>query len=284
VTREDVMSFLGKGSGPATVAAPAAPPRREPGAAPSSREGAPPREAPAISPAALEERIPYRALRKKIGDQMVRSAFTAPHFSYVDEADMTEIVALREIAKPEAERRGIKLTFLPFVVKALVAALKRHPSLNAAMDDERAEIIVKRYYHVGIALNTDRGLLVPVVRDADKKSIYDIALDIQNLSARGRDGSITREELIGSTITITSAGSVGGLFATPILNYPEVAILGVYRIKDRPVVKDGQIVARKMGHFSLTLDHRVIDGAVAAVFMNDLIRFLEQPALLVLEG
>lgn len=280
ITRDDVMAHLGHGApapAPAPVATPVSKPAAPPAPATTVRAAAPPAGQD-------DERIPYRALRKKIGDQMVRSAFTAPHFTYVDEADMTEVVALRKLAAPEAERRGVRLTYLPFIMKALVSALRKHPILNAAMDDERSEIIVRRQYHVGFALDTERGLLVPAVRDVDRKSVWDIAADIQTLSARGRDGSIAREDMTGSTITITSAGSIGGLFATPILNYPEVAILGAYRIKERPVVREGAVVIRSMTHFSVTLDHRVVDGAVAARFMNDFLRVIETPALLALEG
>jgi pyruvate dehydrogenase E2 component (dihydrolipoamide acetyltransferase) len=215
---------------------------------------------------------------------MVRSAFTAPHFTYVDEVDMTELWTLRKQAAEIAKEQGIHFTFLPFIIKALCSAIRRHPVVNATLDEEKSEIIVKHDIHVGIATDTERGLMVPVVRNADQKSALEVAAEIQRLTEAARSGSVKREELLGSTITITSAGSIGGLFATPIINHPEVAILGVYQIKDKPVIRGGQIVPGKIGYLSLTLDHRVVDGATAAHFVNHLKRILENPTLLVLEA
>jgi pyruvate dehydrogenase E2 component (dihydrolipoamide acetyltransferase) len=232
----------------------------------------------------VRDRVPYRGIRKKIGDQMVRSAYSAPHFTLVEEVDMTEIDKLREKAKPEAEKRGMKLTFLPFIMKALTAALKKHPNLNSTFEVEAGEQILYSDVHIGFALDSDRGLLVPVIKNAHTRSVYEIAAELGRLSEAGRAGTIAREELTGSTITITSAGSIGGLFATPIINYPEVAILGIYRIEDRPVVKDGAIVVRKMMYLSITLDHRVVDGGEAARFMNTMKRYLGDPTTLILEG
>jgi len=234
------------------------------------------------APSASDERIPYRGLRKAIGDQMVKSAYTAPHFTLVEEVDMTEIARLRQQFKPEAERMGFKLTYLPFVVKALATALQRHPILNSTLDEEAGEVVLSADAHVGFALDTERGLMVPVIRDARRRNIYEIAAELQRLSEAGRSGSITREELSGSTITISSAGSIGGLFATPIINHPEVAILGVYRIEDRPVVMDGEIVVRKMMYLSVTLDHRVVDGGEAARFLNTMKSMLGDPSLMVM--
>lgn len=280
VTKEDVQSRAG-GQPPAPPAAASAP-APAPASAPAPAPAAPPRAAPAPSPAGGEERIPYRGIRKATGDQMVRSAFTAPHFTYVDEVDMTALWAARKEGAKIAEEQGIKLTFLPFIVKALCAAIRRHPTANATLDEEKGEIVVKRDVHVGIATDTDRGLMVPVIRNADRKSALEIAADLQRLAEAARTGTAKREELIGSTITITSAGSIGGLFATPIINHPEVAILGVYQIKDKPVIRDGAIVPGKIGYLSLTLDHRVVDGATAAHFVNHMKRLLENPVLLAL--
>lgn len=231
-----------------------------------------------------EERIAYRGIRKATGDQMVRSAFTAPHFTYVDEIDMSALYALRKEAAQLADEQGVKLTFLPFIIKALCSALRRHPTVNSTLDEKAGEIIVKSDIHVGIATDTERGLMVPVLRNAHAKSVLELASELQRLTAKARAGQASREELSGSTITITSAGSIGGLFATPIINHPEAAILGVYQIKDKPVIRDGAVVPGKIGYLSITLDHRVVDGGTAAHMMNHIKRLLENPALLVLEG
>ena len=269
VTKDDVRLFQAPTT--ATPTAPAA-------AAAQTSPAAPLVEAGAV------ERIPYRGIRKKIGDQMVKSAFSAPHFTLVEEVDMTAINELRKGVKEESAQRGVKVTFLPFIMKALIAALKQHPTLNGRLDEENGEILQFSDVHIGFALDTDRGLMVPVIRNAHRRNVFELASELQRLSGAGRDGSITREELNGSTITITSAGSIGGLFATPIINYPELAILGVYRIEDRPVVIDGEIRVRKMMYLSITLDHRIIDGAEAARFMNTMKRLLGDPTRLLLEG
>ncbi len=269
VTKDDVRLFQ------APAAKTAEPP------SPQTAVGA---SAAPVVPSGAVEHIPYRGIRKKIGDQMVKSAFGAPHFTLVEEVDMTAINELRKGVKEEAAQRGVKVTFLPFIMKALVAALKQHPTLNGRLDEEQGEILQFSDVHIGFALDTDRGLMVPVITHAHRRNVFELAGELQRLSAAGRDGSITREELNGSTITITSAGSIGGLFATPIINYPELAILGVYRIEDRPVVIDGEIRVRKMMYLSITLDHRIIDGAEAARFMNTMKRLLGDPTRLLLEG
>ncbi len=230
-----------------------------------------------------EERLPLTSIRKIIAQAMAKSKYTAPHVTIMDEVDVTELVQLRQEIKPLAAERNIKITYLPFIVKALVAAVKQFPNLNASLDDERQELILKRYYHIGIATDTDRGLLVPVVRDADRKNMWEIAATIDDLATRGRTGKLTPNEMKGSTISITNIGSAGGMFFTPIINYPEVAILGVGRIDDKPAVKDGEIVVRKMMAFSLSFDHRIIDGAAAQHFMNHIKKLLENPRLLLLE-
>jgi pyruvate dehydrogenase E2 component (dihydrolipoamide acetyltransferase) len=177
----------------------------------------------------------------------------------------------------------VKLTYLPFIIKALIPALKQYPYANATLDDESEEIILKKYYNIGIATNTEQGLIVPVVRDADHKSITQLADEIARLSERARAGELTLDEIQGSTFTITNVGSIGRVFATPIINYPEVAILGVHKITKRPVVRDNQIVIRDMTYLSLSFDHRVLDGALAAEFMNVIKKYLEDPKLLLLE-
>ncbi|MCP5065489.1 MAG: 2-oxo acid dehydrogenase subunit E2 [bacterium] len=231
-----------------------------------------------------DERIPLRGVRAKIAEAMVRSKQFSPHFTFAEECDMTELVALRKQAKPAAEAHGIKLTFLPFIMKALVSCFRKFPTVNSLVDDNEGAYIVKGEMNIGIATDTEQGLMVPVVKNVANLSILQIASELQRLSVAARDRKIAVQDLQGGTFTITSAGSIGGILATPILNYPEVGILGVYKIVDRPVVKDGEIVVRKMANMTITLDHRIVDGATAAYFMNELTRLLENPALMLLEG
>ncbi len=233
--------------------------------------------------AGSEERVPLRGIRRKIAERMVMSRHTAAHVTHVDEVDMTEIVQLREKTRETAEKRGAKLTYLPFIIKALLPALKQYPYLNATLDDEKGEIVLKKYYNIGIATNTEQGLVVPVLKDADHKSITQLADEIARLSDKARAGQLTLDEIQGSTFTITNVGGIGGVFATPIINYPEVAILGVHKITKRPIVKDNQIVIRDMTYLSVSFDHRVLDGVIAAEFMNAIKRYLEDPKLLLLE-
>jgi len=209
--------------------------------------------------------------------------YTAPHVTHVDEVDVTELVALRQRAKEVAAARGIKLTYLPFIAKALIAALREFPYLNATIDDERQEIVLKRYYNIGIATDTEDGLIVPVVKHADRKSILQIAAEIQYLTEKARQRKIDLEDLRGGTFTITNIGALGGIFSTPIINHPEVAILGVHKIQEKPVVRDGQIVVRSMLPLALSFDHRIVDGAYAARFLNRVMAYLEQPDLLFME-
>ena len=234
----------------------------------------------AATPTGMEERIPLRGIRKKIAEHMVRSKYTAPHFTQVDEVDMTDLVRFREETKKRFAAEGIKLTYLPFVVKALCQSLKEFPSLNGSMDDAKQEIIIKHYYNIGIATQTDNGLIVPVLKNADRKEIKGLAREIQTLADRARHGKLSMDDLQGGTFTITSTGSLAGILATPIINHPELGILGVHRIREMPVVRSGQIVIRHMGYLSLSLDHRIIDGAVGAAFLKSLIRRLENPLLL----
>lgn len=231
----------------------------------------------------LEERVALKGIRKVIAQAMAKSVYTAPHVTIMDEVDVTKLVQLREEAKPLAEKKGTKLTYLPFIVKALVAGLRQFPDLNASIDDEKEEIIFKKYYHIGIATDTDKGLIVPVVFDADRKNMWQIAEGIRDLATRGREGKLSSAELKGSTMTITNIGSAGGMFFTPVINYPEVAILGVGRITKKPIERNGEVVIAPIMALSLSIDHRLIDGATAQYFVNYIKQVLEDPQLLILE-
>jgi 2-oxoisovalerate dehydrogenase E2 component (dihydrolipoyl transacylase) len=253
-----------------------------PGAAEPTRPSTPVRPLPA--PSGETERVPLRGLRRVIAEHMVHSKQTAAHTLHVDEADVTELVAMRGRAKDAAAERGIKLTYLPFFVKAACYALKRHPFMNASLDDEKHEIILKKDYNIGIAVNTDAGLVVPVLHQADHKTIFELAIEIAELAEKARAGKLSHEEISGGTFTITNVGSVGGLFTFPVINWPEVGILGTHSIQPRPVVRDGQIVVRQMTYLSVSFDHRVVDGAVAAQFAKDVAAALGAPDVMLMEG
>lgn len=263
---------------------PVRPPKQEL-ALPPARGAAQPAARPsvAIAKEADQERVPLRGVRKRIFDGMARSKHTAAHFTFVEECDAGALKALRERLRPAAEKQGVKLTYLPFFVKACVAALKKMPSLNSSFDEATQEIVLHRRYHIGIASATEAGLIVPVVRDADRRSLLDIAREIARLGDDTKAGKVKPEDLGGSTFTITSLGAQGGLFATPILNFPEAAILGIHRMKEKPVVKDGQIVIGNVMLLSLSFDHRLIDGHVGAQFAYEIIGYLEEPDRLFLE-
>ncbi len=235
------------------------------------------------SAAGEDERIPYRGVRRTIGERMEQSKYTAPHVTHHDEVDVTKLVETRGRLKGRAEDRGSKLTYMPFVIKAVVAGLQEYPILNSQLDEENEEIVLRGEYNVGIATATDAGLMVPVVKDADRKGMLDIADEMAELVGKARDRSIGREEMQGGTFSITNFGAIGGEYATPIINYPETAILGLGAIKDKPRVIDGEVVPRKVMTISLTIDHRVIDGAEAAQFTNTVMEYLESPELLLLE-
>jgi pyruvate dehydrogenase E2 component (dihydrolipoyllysine-residue acetyltransferase) len=240
--------------------------------------------ASAPAAAGTEERIPLRGLRKRIAEHMRRSLSIAASFTFVAECDMTAVVAHRAGLKARAEARGIKLTYTAYVVKALIEPLRRYPLLNASLDDERGEIVLKRSYHIGIATDTPDGLTVPILHDADRMTLFRVASEVQRLADAARTHKLTLEELHGGTFTITSTGAKGGLLATPILHHPQVAILGVHEIKPRPAVVDGKVVARDMTNLSLTLDHRVVDGAVGADFLYAVIERLADPSAWLAEG
>jgi len=274
VIRADVEAFARDGSAPQQASQSLA---VVPAAAPA------PVTQVSIAPGGEEERIPLRGMRKRIADNMTRSKFTATHFTYVEEIDVTELVELRNRAKSRAADRGISLTYLPFIIKAVVAGLKKWPTLNASLDETTQEIVRKKYYHIGIAAQSPQGLAVSVLRDADRLSIFDIAREIQRLGQAIQDGTASRDELVGSTFTITSLGKLGGVLATPIINFPEVGILGVHKIADRPAVLDGQIVIRSLMNLSISLDHRLVDGWDGAMFLQDVKSLLEDPTLMFME-
>ena len=220
-------------------------------------------------------RIPFRGLRKKIAENMVRSRHTAAHFTYVEEVDCTELVLLRARANQRLGALGVKLSFLPFIVKATVAALGSFPQLNASLDEAAGEIVQHKQIHVGLATATEGGLLVPVVRDANALSVLELAREIDRLAAVTRTGKATREDLSGSTFTITSLGALGGVLAAPIINFPEVAILGVHKISRRPAVVGDKIEIRDLMNLSISVDHRVVDGYDAARFVAGIKAMLE---------
>jgi 2-oxoisovalerate dehydrogenase E2 component (dihydrolipoyl transacylase) len=232
----------------------------------------------------LEQRIPVRGLRRAISQQMVASHLQSVRTLHVDEADMTGLVKLREKLKPIAEKKNVKLSYLPFIMKAVVAALKAFPMLNASLDESTNEIVRKAYYNLGMAVAMDAGLVVPVLHNVDKKGILELAQSIQDLASKARDNKLASEDVKGGTFSVTNIGSLGGLFSFPIINVPEAAILGVHSIKKRPVVlDDDSVVARQMVYLSLSFDHRIVDGAEAAMFTSYLIEILENPERLMLE-
>jgi pyruvate dehydrogenase E2 component (dihydrolipoamide acetyltransferase) len=246
------------------------------------------RERPRLVPLpheAKDERIPLRGLRKKIAEKMVRSKFTAPHSTFVEEVDFTELVRLRKglNATLAADGEATKLSFLPFFCKALIPVMRRFPTLNANFDEANQELVLRGAYNFGIAVATEDGLTVPVVKGVDRLSLRQLASEISRLGEAARKKQLKMDELSGGTFTITSLGTSGGLFATPIINHPEVAILGIHRIRPRPVVVDGQVVVREMGNVSLSFDHRVIDGLVAADATYALVHHLERPETLFLD-
>ena len=231
------------------------------------------------------ERQPIRGIRRTTAKRMVESQKRAAHVTSMDIADVTELVALREKEKVALqEMRRVKLTYMPFVIKAVVEALKSNPVLNSTFDEESGEIILKKYYNVGFAVATEDGLIVPIVKGADQKGIVDLAGEVQRLTELADSRKVDLGDLKGGTFTITNYGVFGGTYGTPIINYPEAAILGTGKIMDMPMVTDGEIKIRKVMHLSLSFDHRIMDGAEAARFMNDLKKYLEDPELLLLSG
>jgi pyruvate/2-oxoglutarate dehydrogenase complex dihydrolipoamide acyltransferase (E2) component len=237
----------------------------------------------APQPTGSETHIPIIGLRRKIAQQMVKAYSTAPHFTYVDEIDMTDLVALRGRLKGRAEAKGVKLTYIPFIMKALAAVFREFPNVNANVIEDPFTLVVKGDVNIGVATDSPQGLYVPVIKNVERKSVLQLAAELQDVTTRVREGKVRVDELQGGTFTITSVGNIGGVFATPILNHPEVAILGVNKIVKRPVVRDDQIVIREMLYLSPSFDHRIIDGAVAARFVSALKALLEDPDALFLE-
>jgi len=285
VMREDLDQFLRGGAGAG------APLSRGAGAVAAAAPQMALRSLPVratVAGAQTEERVSFKGLRKKISEKMRQSKDKAAHFTYVEEADATALVELRASAKELGAQYGIKVTYLPFVMKAMVAALRKYPILNSHLDEATNEIVIKHYYNIGLSIQTDEGLTAPCVKDVANKSVLQLAKEIQDIVDRARTKRLTAEDFAGSTITLTNAGSIGGLFATPVINFPEVAILGFNKIFRKPVVKavggKEEIVIRDWTYFSISLDHRIVDGAVAAEFMKTFIQYIENPSLLVLEG
>jgi pyruvate dehydrogenase E2 component (dihydrolipoamide acetyltransferase) len=277
VTKDDVNAAAHARSAPPAAVAP-----RPAAAAPAAARPATPSPVAAETTSA-DERIPFRGVRRKIADNLLRSKQSAAHFTYVEECDATELVALRARAKKRAAERGIKLSFLPFIIKAVVSGLKKFPIVNATLDAERDEIVLRKSYHIGVAAATESGLIVPVLKNADRLSLFEIAASLEPLAERVRTGKASRDELTGSTFTISSLGSLGGVLATPIINFPEVAIMGVHKIRETPVVRDGQIVIRHMMNLSISLDHRIVDGYEGAQFLQHVVSLLQDPTLMFME-
>ncbi|WP_226534592.1 dihydrolipoamide acetyltransferase family protein [Fictibacillus halophilus] len=277
VLKEDIDKFV-SGGGEAAAEAPAA--DKE-----APKADAAKKEAPKAIPAGeMETREKIKGIRKAISKAMVNSKHTAPHVTLMDEVDVTDLVAHRKKFKQVAMDKGIKLTYLPYVVKALTSALREFPVLNASIDDANEEIVYKHYYNIGIAADTDNGLMVPVVKEADRKSIFKISSEINELATKARDGKLSGEEMKGGSCTITNIGSAGGQWFTPVINHPEVAILGIGRIAEKAVVKDGEVVVAPVLALSLSFDHRLIDGATAQNALNHIKRLLNDPQLLVMEA
>lgn len=274
VTREDVMSSGGgqsNGGGLETYSA----------KAPATGIPRPAYNGPA---GALEERVAIRGIRRKIAENMQMAKHIIPHFTLMDEAEVNELVQMRESLKDYAEKQGTKITYLPFVMKALISACRQFPMFNSSIDDATQEIVYKKYFNLGFAADTPNGLMVPVIKNADQKTILELSHEIIDLSKRARDGKLKPEEMKGATITVTNIGSVGGTYATPIINHPEVAILGMYKISDRLILKEnGQVSSSKVMNFTITADHRLIDGAVAAHFLKLFISKVQKPGMMMMD-
>ncbi|AZU61365.1 dihydrolipoamide acetyltransferase family protein [Neobacillus mesonae] len=278
IMKDDIDAYL-NGGAQAVQTAPAAETKEEAGNTVETTQAAavPQGQYP-------ETREKLSGIRKAIAKAMVNSKHTAPHVTLMDEVDVTKLVAHRKKFKEVAAQKGIKLTFLPYVVKALTSALREYPVLNTSIDDAAGEIVHKHYYNIGIAADTEKGLLVPVVKDADRKSVFTISQEINELADKARSGKLAPDEMKGGSCTISNIGSAGGQWFTPVINHPEVAILGIGRIAEKPIVRDGEIVAAPVLAISLSFDHRMIDGATAQNAMNHIKRLLNDPELLLMEA
>jgi pyruvate dehydrogenase E2 component (dihydrolipoamide acetyltransferase) len=235
---------------------------------------------PSPQPAREVRRIPLRGVRKTIADHLLKAHRDTAPYTYVEEVDFTELVSLRQRVQPMADRAGVRLTYLPLILAAVSMALREHPHLNALADPATGDLLLQPEHNLSVAVHTDDGLVVPVVRSVDRRNLLDLAAEIERLSAAARNGTLSREDVSGGTFSVTSLGSLGGLMGTPMLNVPQVAILGIHKIAARPVVHDGVIAIRQMCNLSLTLDHRYIDGIVGARFAQALKGYLEDPALM----
>lgn len=274
VTREDVVQAQKSGGAATTSAAKATSPATT----------SIPRPGYQGPTGAIEERVPLVGIRKKIAENMQKSKLIIPHFTIMDEADVTELVNMRDSMKDAAEKAGTKITYLPIVMKALLATVREYPMFNASIDDAAQEIVYKKYFNVGFAADTPNGLLVPVIKNADQKTMLELSREILDLAKRGRDGKLKPDEMKGACITVTNIGSIGGTYATPVINHPEVAILGMYKIQDKLVLDNkGQVTVRKVMNFTATCDHRLIDGAVAANFLKAFINRIQNPGVLMLD-
>ena len=274
VSLEDVETFAQK-----SKSTPIAPASATPASLPSASSVS---EAP-VSVPAQDEREPLTGLRKRIAEHMERSWRIIPHATAFGEVDATALIALRDALKPAAEKRGIRLTYMPLLIKLLLPVLKEFPIFNASLDEERREIIYKRSYHIGIAAATPEGLLVPVLRNADRLTLLDIAAHVDRLIEGAKKRTLNLSEVSGSTFTLNNVGSFGGSTGTPIINHPEVAILAVGRIEEKAIVQHGAIVARPIMPLALSFDHRLIDGALSGAFMTRFKELVERPQQLMLD-
>ncbi|MCD2136527.1 dihydrolipoamide acetyltransferase family protein [Salinicoccus halitifaciens] len=275
VTKEDIEAFK-SGDAPAESGEEAA------------SEEAPQEEVQTAAAASADESLETRekmsGMRKAIAKAMVNSKQTSPHVTHLDEVVVDDLWDHRKKFKEIAAEQGVKLTFLPYVVKAVVSALKKFPELNTSIDSESMEVIQKHYYNIGIAADTERGLVVPVIKDADKKSMFEISDEINQLAEKARDGKLSGDEMKGGSMSISNLGSAGGAHFTPVINQPEVAILGIGRIEEKAIVRDGQVVPARVLALSLSYDHRQVDGMKAQTALNHIKRLLNNPELLLMEG
>jgi pyruvate dehydrogenase E2 component (dihydrolipoamide acetyltransferase) len=275
---------------PATPAAVAAPPVAAPAAAPAAASAAAPAASaakplpsyPKVLGARETEEIPFRGIRRKTAEAMSRSKFTATHFSLIEEVDCTDMVAARSRAKLVGERHGVKITYMGYIMKATAIALTEFPQLNAELDEERGVIVQKKYVNLGIAVDTPNGLVVPVIHDAHIKSIMQLSIDLMEIAGRAREGKLKPADFADSTFSISNAGNIGGVLATPIINFPEVAIMGVHTMRKMPRCKGDDIVAAMVMNLSISIDHRLVDGADGARFMVRVRELLEDPSLMLL--
>ncbi len=272
VTQEDVQKAKGGGASAPTSGSQARTPMKDI-----------PRPSVPNQGGSMEERVPLRGIRKKIAENMQMAKHIIPHFTLMEEARVDQLVLMRTQAKEHAEKYGVKVTYLPFIMKALIATCREFPMFNASMDDAAAEIVYKKFFNIGFAADTPTGLMVPVIKNADFKTVLQMSQEIGQLAGKAREGKLALDDMKGASITVTNIGSVAGLYATPIINHPEVAILGMYKIMDKPVWNGKEFVRGQFMNFTITCDHRLIDGAVAANFMKAFVARIENPSQLILD-